>query len=258
MQTPSAAPGAIALVGSGEFLPVMDETDRWLLDRVGGAAQARVVVLPTASGLEEPASPARWMRMGVDHFTRLGAQVDAVPILDHRAAHDPRLVGRLEDADFYYFSGGNPQHLIDSMIGTPAWEVILRRHAAGASLAGCSAGAMAICGGTVSRLRVVREGAPVEWVSALGLLPLLVVMPHFDRMVTYVGREALDHVLHSVPGGSTLLGIDEDTALVRLDAQPDTSGHTSWQVMGKRSVTTFSVDYSSVYQSGELVRLRSQ
>ena len=61
--------GPIALVGSGEYLPQMEATDRILLDHVGGTA-ARVVVLATAAGLEPPASPARWTRMGIEHFNR--------------------------------------------------------------------------------------------------------------------------------------------------------------------------------------------
>ena len=68
-----AATGPIALVGSGEYLPQMDNIDRMLLEHVGGAS-ARVVLLATAAGLEAPASPQRWARMGVEHFARLGAR----------------------------------------------------------------------------------------------------------------------------------------------------------------------------------------
>jgi len=51
------APGAVALVGSGEYTDAMNETDSYLLETIGGAHAARVVVLPTASGLE-PGSPS--------------------------------------------------------------------------------------------------------------------------------------------------------------------------------------------------------
>ncbi len=44
-------PGPVALVGSGEYLPQMNEIDRMLLDSLGEGPK-RVALLPTASGLE--------------------------------------------------------------------------------------------------------------------------------------------------------------------------------------------------------------
>ena len=78
-------------------------------------------VLPTAAGLEEPGSPRRWMQLGLDHFTRLGAQVSAAAILSKEDAHDPQWLELLNAADFIYYSGGNPQHLIATMSSSPAW-----------------------------------------------------------------------------------------------------------------------------------------
>jgi cyanophycinase len=257
MRKASGHDGPVALVGSGEYLDVMLETDRWLLEQVGGPARARVVVLPTASGLEEPSSPARWMRMGIEHFTRLGAQGAAAPILDRAAAHDPQWTELLSAADLIYFSGGNPHHVVATLRGTPAWDVVLRRHHQGAALAGCSAGAMALCGLMVDRLRAAHDGAEPAWQPALDVLPALIVLPHFDRMAAFVGHETLARTLAAVPAGSTLVGIDEDTALVRLDATQDAAGSTSWQVMGRRSVSLFSREGHTVHQPGEVVHLHA-
>jgi cyanophycinase len=253
-------PGPIALVGSGEYLEVMEETDRRLLDAAGGPARARVVVLPTAAGLEEPGSPARWIRMGIEHFSRLGAQVEAAPILSQEAAHDPQWLAILEAADFFYFSGGNPQHLIGVMAGSPAWEVIRRRHQEGAVLAGCSAGAMAICGRTAARLRTLGQGELPEWMPALGVLPRLIALPHFDRMASFIGREAFTRVVRAVPDGVTLLGVDEDTALVRLDATPDEQGRTRWRVMGRQTVSLYLPGRAdpAIFGAGEQVALRAE
>lgn len=229
-------PGPLALVGSGEYLPVMEETDRALLERVGGAATARAVVLPTAAGLEEPGSPARWAQLGIDHFRRLGARVEAVPILRRDDALDPRWPDLLEAADLVYFSGGDPRHLVETMRGTPAWEAIRRRHLAGAALAGCSAGAMAVCTLIPSAVRMPASTERPEWRPALGLLPGLAVLPHFDRMARFAGPDGLDRALAALPAGTILLGIDEDTALVRgLDAgDPD-----AWQVSGRQGVSVY-------------------
>ena len=257
MNDDTRRPGPIALAGSGEFLSVMEDADRALLDRVGGAARARVVVLPTASGLEDPGSPAHWARLGIDHFTRLGAQVEAAIILDRSMADDPRWLPALEAADFYYFSGGNPRHLIDTMAGSQSWATIQRRHMEGAVLAGCSAGAMAICGITMG-FRALRDQGTPEWEPALGVLPRLVVAPHFDRMAGFVGEGVLQRLVRAVPAGVTLIGVDEETVLVRQDIL-DSDGLSRWQVAGRQTVSVFEGPDTGplVYHAGDTVQLIS-
>ena len=241
-------PGPIALVGSGEYLPQMENIDRMLLEHVGGAS-ARVVVLATAAGLEAPASPQRWARMGVEHFARLGAQAKPVGILVRDDAFDPQWLPLLEAADFIYFSGGSPQHVIQTLENSPAWDLIRARRAAGAVLAGCSAGAMAFGALTLKPGALSRRGpgdgdassAPL-WYPALRLLRRAIVLPHFDRMASRMGRQTLALLAASVPAEMTLVGVDEDTALVRVyDGLPST-GPSLWQVMGRQGVSVFTAD----------------
>ena len=80
--------GLITLVGSGEYLPVMDDVDRHLLDSLNlNGRKPRVVCLPTAAGREGDASVNRWSNMGVEHFTKLGAEVNALHIIDRGSAN---------------------------------------------------------------------------------------------------------------------------------------------------------------------------
>jgi cyanophycinase len=254
--------GPIALVGSGEYLPQMDNVDRMLLERVGGAS-ARVVVLATAAGLEAPASPQRWTRMGVQHFARLGARAEPVDILVRQDALDPRWLPVLEAADFIYFSGGSPIHLIQTLENSPAWDVIRARYAAGAVLAGCSAGAMAF-GAVTLQPRALWRRAPGDsaastapkWYPALGLLERLIVLPHFDRMAARMGRETLALVAASVPVGLTLIGIDEDTALVRIHDGPSSARPDLWRVLGRQGVSIFTADGEVHHEAGASIRLQ--
>src|SRR5512147_555046 len=99
--------GLIALLGSGEYLSVMDEVDKHLLANCNAdGRKPRVVCLPTAAGQEGEASVNRWSKMGVEHFTRLGADVEAVPVVDAESAHEQSHASRVEEADIVYFSGG--------------------------------------------------------------------------------------------------------------------------------------------------------
>ncbi len=254
-------PGPIALVGSGEYLPQMENVDRGLLERVGGGS-ARVVVLATAAGLEAPASPERWTRMGVEHFARLGARAEPVGILVRDDAFDPRWLPLLGAADFIYFSGGSPQHVIQTLEHSPAWEVIRARHAAGAILAGCSAGAMAFGALTLQPRALWRRGPgdddasrALTWYPALGLLGRVIVLPHFDRMASRMGRETLALLAAAVPMGLTLIGVDEDTALVRVHASPLSAGSSPWQVMGRQGVSVFTVDGEVHHAAGTTLML---
>lgn len=230
--------GAVALVGSGEYTHAMNETDRHLLDTLGGPASARVALLPTASGLE-PDSPKYWNDLGMRHFTSLGvADIRSTWILDARAAHDPAQLELLREANFFYFSGGNPQHVISSMRGSPAWEIISAAYAKGAVLAGCSAGAMAMSGYTISLRLAFSGNGPVEFVESLAVVPHVIVFPHFDRILGRMGAAALRTRLVKAPQGAIPIGVDEDTALVRI-ALPSFDGKAQWRVMGRQTVTIF-------------------
>jgi cyanophycinase len=228
--------GAIALVGSGEYLPQMDAVDRLLLGQVDRQS-AHVVVLPTAAGLEDPASPKRWARLGVSHFSQLGAHVDAINILVREDAFDVRWLPLLEQADLIYLSGGSPRHLVQTLEGSPAWQAIRMRHAAGAVLAGCSAGAMAFGGWSLQPRRLWSDAdaaaQPANWYSALGLVPNIIVLPHFDRWVSRMGQATLRRLAASSPAGATLVGVDEDTALVCLNP----GAPSVWHVLGRQGVS---------------------
>jgi len=248
-------PGTLALVGSGEYTPAMEDTDRYLLETVGGPATAKVVIMATASGLEEPGSPARWTQLGLDHFAKLGAKAESVGILQREDANDPHWLTLLEGADFYYFSGGNPQHLIETMQDTPAWNTIRRGWENGAVLAGCSAGAMAMGGHTAS-IRAVMSGSGPGWAKALGLLPRVITIPHFDRMAGYIGADMFQKFITGVPAGSKLVGVDENTALVQTGSF-GAEGVMRWQVMGQQTVSLFDeAGQRSVYKSGDYVPLQ--
>src|SRR5262249_12704438 len=156
----------------------------------------------------------RWNRMGVEHFTTLDAHVTSLMLLTRGDAHDPQTLAALRTAELYYFSGGDPQYLVDTFRDTPAWETIRAAHLSGAALAGCSAGAMMLGGYTLA-IRGLIRGQPPQWLPALGLLPSIAVMPHFDRVAQFVGTELFQAIVASAPAGIALVGIDEDTALVR-------------------------------------------
>ncbi|MEO7980408.1 MAG: Type 1 glutamine amidotransferase-like domain-containing protein [Sporichthyaceae bacterium] len=234
-------PGPLALVGSGEYLPVMEAVERRLIE----GRPKKFVQLATAAAPEGVASLARWHRKGAESADRLGVEQVVMPVVDRISADDEAIAGLVEGAGLVYLSGGSPPFLADTLRGTAVWAAIERAWRGGAALAGCSAGAMALCG-EVPDIRHPFKGPAV----GLGAAPGLTVLPHFDRFA----RRLPDAVLRKVSSpadGVVAVGIDEDTALVggcRDDPE-------EWEVVGRQSVWLLTPDGREERPAGAVVRL---
>ncbi len=231
--------GLIALLGSGEYLPVMNDIDRHLLDSVDANERApRVVCLPTAAGQEGDSSVNRWSDMGVRHFQRLGAEVQPALVIDSASADDPHWASLLEAADLIYFSGGSPTYLLETMRGSLAWAAAEKAWARGAVFAGCSAGAM-ILAQKVPNFRL----AGLKPKPGFQVIPPLYVLPHFNRM-----RGMYSALLFTFRRGlkddEYILGIDENTALVGKVSQ-------TWTVMGQGKAYIILREEMKEYPAGE-------
>ncbi|MCA0330502.1 MAG: Type 1 glutamine amidotransferase-like domain-containing protein [Actinobacteria bacterium] len=208
----------VALVGSGEYLPVMTEIEGALL---AGRAP-KYVQLATAAAPEGDESLARWHRLGKEQAERLGVEQVVVDVRTREDAESAELARLVEGAGLIYLSGGNPAYLAETLRQTRVWHAIVAEHEKGAAVAGCSAGAMALSD-WAPRVRSMRSDHP----TGLRLIPHIRVIPHFDKMLAWV-PDMLRNALLGLPEGSVLLGIDEDTALV--------GGPHEWTVQGRQSV----------------------
>jgi cyanophycinase len=220
----------LALVGSGEYLPPMEAVDRYLIGEL--KAKTKVVCLPTAAGTEGAERIAYWSELGKEHFSRLGVEVESLPVIDQPSANDPELAERIRQANFVYLSGGKPDYLYRTFADSLAWAAIMDVYKNGGILAGCSAGAM-IMG---ERIPWLPHGKP-----AFGLVPGVVIMPHFDEI-----PKAMINSLHMlVRGDQTLLGIEGNTALVVSDSE--------YQVLGSGGVVVWNQKVKKRYTHGEKV-----
>lgn len=229
------SPGPLALVGSGEYLPVMTEVEGMLL----AGRPPRYVQLPTAAAPEGEGSLRRWLELGAAQADRLGVMQVPVVVKDRAEADSPDLAALIAGAGLIYLSGGSPTYLAQTLRGTLVWQAIVAAWQAGAALAGCSAGAIALTGWVPSMRALHKEPDP-----GLAILPGLRVLPHFDKMLGWVPDLLTRAVLHP-PAGTTVLGIDEDTALVDLTG----AGH-QWQVHGRQQVWTLGNGRRRGYPAG--------
>jgi cyanophycinase len=209
--------GLIALLGSGEYLPVMNEVDAYLLANSGAnGRKPRVVCLPTAAGQEGPKSVGRWSNMGVEHFTKLGADVQAVPVTDKETAND----------------------LNQTLKGSLVWESAQKAWARGAAYAGCSAGAM-VLGKEMPDFRA----AGIRSTSAFGILPIASLLPHFNNMPLF-GKPLVATLRRRLRDDEVMIGVDENTAIIG-------SLNNEWLVMGEAKAHLFTNKDGKSYAAGE-------
>jgi cyanophycinase len=233
--------GLIALVGSGEYLPGMDDIDRRLLASVSVAGrEPSVVCLPTAAGKEGEDSVGRWLKMGQEHFAALGARVRGLPIIDRASAVDPKYESILEAADLIYFSGGNPMYLHETMRGSSAWGAANRAWSRGAVYAGCSAGAM-ILAKRMPNFRLMGSSSASD---GFGVIPAEFLVPHFDHAGPF--RSMVRLLQNALKDRQFILGIDENTALVGKAAG-------EWKVMGSGQVHVLTRKTSKSFGAGDAV-----
>lgn len=212
--------GAIALVGSGEYSVQMQELETQLLHRaISRGKRNTFVQIPTASSHEGEASRAKWRRLGQEQSDRIGSDCIYLPIHEREDAFNPEFVNAIKGAGLIYFSGGDPHRVAEIFNGSPLWNEIVAEWKTGTSLAGCSAGAMAF-GGSIMGIRKSRHS------EGLGLLTGLEVIPHYDKMLGWLPDRVASFIANSV-SNATLLGIDENTALVYTDA---------WRKFGRGNV----------------------
>ncbi|NQW55889.1 MAG: Type 1 glutamine amidotransferase-like domain-containing protein [Chloroflexi bacterium] len=211
--------GAIALVGSGEYLPAMATLEQDLIDDAVRRGKPRhFMQLATAAGQEGERSLTYWRELGAAQGERIGVPTSFLPVFTREHANDPLLAARVAEAGLLYLSGGSPGHLAETLVGSLVGDAIMAHVRSGGALAGCSAGAM-VLGTTVPTFRFGSR-APV---AGFDLLPGLQVIPHFNRLFELAIKGAPDSTRH-------LLGIENLTALVRWSAA------TEWRVAGHGAV----------------------
>lgn len=223
-------PGEIALVGGEEFRAGCEGMDLEIM-RASGQDPARMLVIPTAA----VTGPAKAANDGVTHFNDLGAEADQLMVLDKTQANDAALINPVEDAGVIYFTGGSPDHLLESLKDSRLLQAILAAVARGAVLAGSSAGAMVMGS-------LMRRPSSGGWVEALGIVPGTAVLPHHENSNP---EEVAKQLREQAPAGITVLGIDARAGCLGRPGK--------WRVVGSGNVTAYQEGDWQVYPSGAIL-----
>ena len=237
--------GSLALVGSGEYLPAMASLERSLIDdALSNGKQPRYIQIPTAAGRESDGRLDFWRELGQAQAQRIGVQSVHLPIYTRDDAFKQEHVDAINDSALMYMSGGDPHHLATTLIDTPVWSAIVSNWNTGASLAGCSAGAM-VLSSQIPNFRFTKNPPT----PGLNLLPDIRVIPHFNKFFKWIPDSAAKVLMHA-PNDAILVGIDEMTALIKRSAAK------SWVVVGDAKVHILKGLPNQALHDGQEIDLR--
>jgi cyanophycinase-like exopeptidase len=217
--------GSLALVGSGEYLPAMAAFEKSLLeDGIKNGKAAKYIQIPTAAGQESDDRLDFWKQLGQAQADAIGVAATFLRIYTRDDAFKAEHVDAIKNSALMYMSGGDPHYLAEVLIDTPVWAAMVENWQSGASLAGCSAGAM-VLSAQIPNFRMLKRSQS----KGLNLLPEVRVIPHFNKFFKWIPESAAKVLLH-VPDDSILIGVDEMTAIVKR------TGNDHWVVVGDAKV----------------------
>ena len=235
--------GSLALVGSGEYLPAMAEFEKSLLDDgIKNGKENIYIQIPTAAAQESTSRLEYWKDLGQKQAQAIGAKPLFLPIYTREDAQNMSYVNQISNGALIYMSGGDPHYLAKTLIDTPIWQAIVKNWQSGASLAGCSAGAM-VLSSQIPNFRISRAQPTV----GLNLIPNIRVIPHFNKFFKWIPESAAKLLIH-VPDDSILIGIDELTAIVKRN------GSDFWQVYGQAKLHTLKGLPEQQFSDGQEIR----
>src|SRR5918994_4132149 len=228
-----STPGPLALVGGDELNPGNEPQDE-VLARAAGDGPA--FVLATAAGRQRPevavANAVRW-------FASLGLAIEELPATRRSDAKDAANATRAREGRFFYLVGGDPGLVPRTLAGTPLWEAIVEAWRSGAALAGSSAGAMALGEWTLVRDRMPGDDRR-RYLPALGLVPRVAVLPHFETF----GHRWVESAERAAPRSDVVLvGLGERSAALHADG--------AWRALGDGGVTVIAGGDRRRFASGE-------
>jgi cyanophycinase len=189
------------LLSSDEFLAVAEPFDNAILEASRGP---RVALILAA----DPRAAPHSARLGIKHYQKLGAEPVVVDVYTREQA----TADALPEHDVLLLAGGDPGNLLRCLRDTPLWEEALRRWRDGVTLAGSSAGAMALCRHSLEP----RPGdrMPTQWTQGLGPIEQVALAVHATE------RPAgwLEKITATAP--VPVVAIDNGTGLVLRANEP--------------------------------------
>ncbi len=223
-------PGPVVLFGSGETSPSGRKVFDLLLK--GLPASPRLSLIETPAGFELNSFQVIGRIADFIQHRLQGYQPQVTIIPARRKGTDyspdnPKVVAPLLEADLIFMGPGSPSYAVRQLRDTLAWHYLVARQRLGATLALASAATIAIGAYSLPVYEIYKVGEDMHWKEGLDFFGMsgvrLVFIPHWnnndggdelDTSRCYMGKLRFTALMEMLPPDITVLGIDENTALI--------------------------------------------
>jgi cyanophycinase-like exopeptidase len=248
-------PRILCIMGSGETAPTMAQVHIELLSRVG---EGPAVFIDTPFGFQENADELS--ARAQEYFSRkVGRVLDVASFRSAERATElerETCMAAIAGAAYVFAGPGSPTYALDQWRESPLPGLLRDKLRTGGVVTFASAAAVSLGVLSLPVYEIYKVGHAVHWISGLDLISeagiSAVVVPHFnnaeggthDTRYCYMGERRLRQLESMMPDGSTIIGVDEHTALI-LDLDRDVA-----QVRGRGRVVHRLRDAERIFESG--------
>ncbi len=223
-------PGLVVLFSSGETSASGQRIYDWLFQRLG--QPIRMAVLETPAGFQpNSASVAgRVAEFIAHHLQNYDPQVTIVPARKRGtlfSPDDPEILAPLLRSNVIFAGAGSPTYAVRQLRDSLAWHTLVARHRLGTAIVLASAGVIAASLQALPVYEIYKVGDDLHWCPGLDFFGAyglsLCFVSHWDNKEGgadldtsrgFIGEARFEQLRRMLPSETTVVGLDEHTALV--------------------------------------------
>lgn len=254
-------PGLLVLLGSGETQTSSGKVHELVAQSF--PENPNIVILETPAGFEPNSAQVagKIKTFMARRLQNYNPTIKLIPARRRGTQYSPDnqdIVQPILEADEVLLGPGSPTYAAKQLKGSLAIEMIAARHRLGAAIFLSSSATLSFGAYTMPIYEIYKVGADLHWQSGINFFLQfglsLSVIPHWnnhdggielDTSRCYLGQARFEKLYAMLPPGSTIVGIDEHTAVI-LDFF---TGSAS--VMGKGTATILKSTTTHTFQSGD-------
>ena len=222
--------GSIAFLGSGETSLAGGRVYEQLARQINEPLRIALLETPAGFELNSPQVAGRVADFLKTRLQNFNPQIDIIPARKKDSPFspdDPEICAPLLRANLIFMGPGSPTYAIRQLKGSLAWDILRARQRLGAALVFASAATIAVGAFGLPVYEIYKVGLDVHTVPGLDFFadfatPLSFI-PHWnntdggadvDTSRCFLGMERFSQWCTQLPGGQTLVGLDEHTGII--------------------------------------------